>query len=46
VVIGWKLFLKEPTGLYELIPGFAAATVAVVVASLLAPFTPPTSSRS
>jgi sodium/proline symporter len=46
VVIGWKLFLKEPTGLYELIPGFAAATVAVVVASLLAPSTPRTSSRS
>ena len=35
VTIVWRLWLKDPTGLYELIPGFAAATIAVVVVSLL-----------
>lgn len=37
VVIVWKLLLNEPTGLYELIPGFAAATVAVVAAACWPP---------
>jgi SSS family solute:Na+ symporter/sodium/proline symporter len=35
VTIVWRLWLKDPTGLYELIPGFVAATIAVIVASLL-----------
>jgi len=35
VTIVWRLWLRDPTGLYELIPGFVAATVAVVVVSLL-----------
>ncbi len=35
VTIVWRLWLKDPTGLYELIPGFAAATIAVVLVSLL-----------
>lgn len=37
VVIVWKLWLKEPTGLYELIPGFTLATLAILVVSRLAP---------
>jgi sodium/proline symporter len=35
VTIGWWAWLKEPTGLYELIPGFAAAMLAVIAVSLL-----------
>ncbi|HKK70185.1 MAG TPA: sodium/proline symporter [Candidatus Krumholzibacteria bacterium] len=35
VTIVWRLWLRDPTGLYELIPGFAAATIAVVLVSLL-----------
>ena len=35
VTIVWRLWLKDPTGLYELIPGFFAATIAVIVVSLL-----------
>jgi sodium/proline symporter len=34
VTIVWKLFLKESTGLYELIPAFAAALLATVIVSL------------
>jgi Na+/proline symporter len=37
VVMAWKLWLKDATGLYELIPAFALSTLAVVVVSLLAP---------
>ncbi len=37
VTIVWRLWLKTPTGLYELIPGVLAATLAVVVGSLLRP---------
>ena len=36
-IIVWKLWLKEPTGLYELIPGFTLATLAILVVSRLAP---------
>lgn len=35
VTIVWRLWLKAPTGLYELIPAFAAALVAGVTTSLL-----------
>ncbi len=34
VVIAWKLFLKKPTGLYELIPAFALACLAIWAVSL------------
>jgi len=37
VTIVWKLWLKAPTGIYELIPAFSASLLAVVVASLLWP---------
>jgi Na+/proline symporter len=33
VTIVWKLWLKAPTGIYELIPAFLASVVAIVVAS-------------
>ena len=33
VTIGWRLFLKESTGLYELIPGFFLSLLAIVVVS-------------
>jgi len=35
VCVAWKLWLAEATGLYELIPAFGAAVLAVVVVSLL-----------
>jgi len=35
VVIIWKLFLKEATGLYELIPAFGLACVAIWIVSLI-----------
>lgn len=35
VVIVWKLYLVEATGLYELVPGFLLACAAVVAGSLL-----------
>jgi sodium/proline symporter len=35
VTIAWRLWLKEPTGVYELLPAFPAALVACVVASLV-----------
>jgi len=35
VTIGWKLFLKDATGIYELIPAFAVSAIALVVFSLL-----------
>ena len=35
VTIVWKLWLKAPTGLYELIPAFALAVAAAVIVSLL-----------
>ncbi|MCD6193490.1 MAG: sodium/proline symporter [Candidatus Aminicenantes bacterium] len=34
VTIVWKLFLKTPTGLYELIPAFALACLAILAVSL------------
>jgi sodium/proline symporter len=34
VTIVWRLWLREPTGLYELVPGFALATAAIVLVSL------------
>jgi SSS family solute:Na+ symporter len=37
VTMVWKLWLKEPTGLYELIPAFFGALLVIVVVSLLAP---------
>jgi sodium/proline symporter len=36
VTVVWRLWLKAPTGVYELIPGFAAAVLATVLASLIA----------
>jgi len=39
VTIGWKLWLKEPTGLYELIPAFFGSLVVVVVFSWVWPDT-------
>ena len=35
VTIGWKLWLKEPTGIYELIPAFLLAVAAIVLVSLV-----------
>ena len=35
VTVVWKLWLKEPTGLYELIPAFFGAFVVIVVVSLI-----------
>ena len=35
VTISWRLWLREATGLYELVPAFALATAAVVLVSLL-----------
>jgi sodium/proline symporter len=35
VTIVWKLWLKAPTGIYELIPAFLCSVLAVVAASLL-----------
>ena len=35
VTIVWKLWLKEPTGTYELLPAFFGSALAVVVVSLL-----------
>jgi SSS family solute:Na+ symporter len=37
VTMIWKLWLKEPTGLYELIPAFFGALVVIVLVSLWAP---------
>ncbi len=37
VIIVWKLWLKQATGLYELIPGFALSTIAVFVVSRMFP---------
>lgn len=36
-VMAWKLWLKDATGIYELIPAFALSSLAVVAVSLLAP---------
>lgn len=35
VTIAWKLWLKGPTGIYELIPAFLCSALAVVVVSVL-----------
>ena len=35
VTISWRLWLREATGLYELVPAFALATAAVVLVRLL-----------
>jgi SSS family solute:Na+ symporter/sodium/proline symporter len=35
VTIVWRLWLKDPTGLYELIPAFFAALLVIVAVSLL-----------
>ncbi|MGB4204708.1 MAG: sodium/proline symporter [Bacteroidales bacterium] len=35
ITIAWKLWLKEPTGIYELIPGFSIALLIIVIVSLL-----------
>ena len=35
VIILWKLYLSQPTQIYELIPGFICASLAVVLGSLL-----------
>ncbi len=34
VTVVWKLWLRETTGLYELVPAFVLATLAIVVVSL------------
>lgn len=34
VTIIWKLFLKEPTGIYELIPAFLCSAAAIILVSL------------
>jgi sodium/proline symporter len=34
VTIGWRLWLKEPTGVYELIPGFIIALLLIIIVSL------------
>lgn len=35
VTIVWKLWLKEPTGLYELIPAFLLASLTIIAVSVL-----------
>ncbi|UCH95657.1 MAG: sodium/proline symporter [Candidatus Aminicenantes bacterium] len=35
VTIAWKLYLKEPTGIYELIPAFFGSALAIFIVSLL-----------
>jgi sodium/proline symporter len=35
VTIAWKLWLKAPTGIYELIPAFFCSALAIVVVSLV-----------
>lgn len=35
VTIFWKLFLKDPTGIYELIPAFICSALAIAIFSLL-----------
>jgi SSS family solute:Na+ symporter len=45
VTIVWKLWLKAPTGLYELIPAFFGAFAVIVVVSLLTPGRPRTEAR-
>jgi sodium/proline symporter len=35
VTVGWRLLLKSTTGVYELIPGFAAAALLTIVVSRL-----------
>jgi sodium/proline symporter len=35
ITIVWKLWLKEPTGIYELIPAFIGSALVIVVVSLL-----------
>ncbi|NIM16765.1 MAG: sodium/solute symporter [Candidatus Aminicenantes bacterium] len=37
VTILWKIFLKETTGLYELIPAFFGSALVIVIVSLLTP---------
>jgi sodium/proline symporter len=37
VTVAWRLWLKQPTGVYELIPGFAAGALATVAVSLAIP---------
>ena len=34
VTIAWRLWLREPTGLYELVPAFGLATAMIVLVSL------------
>ncbi len=34
VTIGWRLWLKEPTGVYELIPGFFIALLLIIIVSI------------
>ncbi|RMG47080.1 MAG: sodium/proline symporter, partial [Acidobacteria bacterium] len=36
VTVAWRLWLKEPTGLYELVPAFGLSLAAVVAGSLAA----------
>ena len=35
VTVVWRLWLREATGVYELIPGFFLSVLAIVVVSLL-----------
>ena len=44
VTIVWKLWLKAPTGIYELIPAFFLAVAAILVVSLVT--APPDDSRA
>ena len=37
ITIAWWLWLKEPTGIYELIPAFFGAMLVIVLVSLLGP---------
>jgi sodium/proline symporter len=37
VTVGWRLWLKEPTGIYELIPAFLCSAAAILLISLLPP---------
>jgi Na+/proline symporter len=35
VTIFWKLFLTDPTGIYELIPAFICSSLAIIVCGLV-----------
>ena len=39
LVVVWRLWLRQPTGVYELVPAFLGSAATIVVVSLLSPYT-------